>query len=71
MLHLGTSSCHSFELFNLKNATSIESFDFPLASLTELLELLIHVEKQLLDLHASVHVLWIEARTDAEMEWFF
>lgn len=44
------------------------SLDVPLVPITVLLELLIDVEQELFNLEASVHVLGVKARTDAEVE---
>ena len=71
VLNVSTSSCDCLKLLYLKNTSAIHTLDVSLAPLTELFKFFIDIEKQLLNLGASIHVLRIEAGTDAKMQWLF
>ena len=70
-LNLSPATSYSLILLDLQDAAGIDWFYVASLSLAVLLVFLVNVVHQLLDLVASNHILGIESRTDAEMEWFF
>ena len=70
-LNLSPASSHCLVLLDLQDATGVDWSDVTPLSLTVLLVLFVDVQKQLFNLVAGCHVLWIESWTDAKMERFF
>ena len=61
LLNLSSSASYRLKLLYLKDASTVSALDVLPMALTVLLEVLIHVKKELLDLLASMHVLCEEA----------
>lgn len=60
-LNLSPASSHCLVLLDLQDATGVDWSDVTPLSLTVLLVLLVDVQKQLFNLVAGCHVLWIES----------
>ena len=71
LLDLSPAPCHSFEFFDLQDAASVDRLDVFSGALTVLLELLVHVQQQLLNLRTGHHILLVETRADAKMKRLF
>ena len=60
-LNLSPASSHCLVLLDLQDATGVDWSDVTPLSLTVLLVLFVDVQKQLFNLVAGCHVLWIES----------
>ena len=68
---MGPAPRDSLKLLDLEDTSTVRRANVLPCPLTMLLKIFVHVQQQLLDLDASMLVLLVKARTDAQMKRLF